>query len=992
MGVHRAIWVGFIVYGSIFVQIAAGQVDFSRDIRPILSDRCFMCHGPDATHRQAGLRFDIAEGSLAKPEVQKEVLRRIAETGGDRMPPQGSGKAPLTTREIGLVKTWVADGAKYRPFWSFVPPVRPTGGNSIDSFVRARMAKEGLKPSPEAPRSLLIRRVTLDLTGIPPTLAEVDAFEKDTSPNAYEKVVDRLLASPRYGERMAFRWMEAARYGDSNGYQTDGPREMWRWRDWVIDAFNKNMPWDQFTVEQIAGDLLPNATLDQKIASGFNRNHRTTGEGGIIDEEYRVEYVADRTQTTATVWMGLTLGCARCHDHKYDQLTQKDFYRLYAYFNQIPNEKGFTWNYGPELPFVKAPTPDQAKKLSDLDTKLTSARQALAALDTKRAAGLQKWELKPAVKDWTVTEGLVFRSAWVKASQPEVAGPFGKAWQFDGKDGAQANGDAADFGYLQPFTYSAWIQPEAEDGAIMTRLEDYIESQGHGLYLIKGKVRIHVTQRFTDLGLRVETAEAVKLNQWQHVTVTYDGKRWASGVKIYIDGKPQATKILFDQNTEPFRKKDTPIRIGWGGGLRFHGAIGDARIYRRALTGEEVATLAEPAAALRAKSSLAFLETGATKDLKAALAVVKAAETDRDKFHDSIPTVMTMADGAKRDTFLLTRGAYDAPGDPVTAGVPAILPQTTGPNDRLALARWLIDRQNPLTARVTVNRFWQSFFGTGIVKTVDDFGAQGEWPSHPELLDWLAVEFMDSGWNVKAIQKLIVMSDTYRQASVASPDLLEKDPDNRLLARGPRMRLGPEKIRDQALAVAGLLVEKVGGPSVKPYQPAGLWQELSGNNGYVQAKGDDLYRRSLYTYWKRTIPHPFMVNFDSPNREQCAVFENRTNSPLQALDLMNEITFTEASRKLAERMISEGGATPEARLDYGYKLLLARVPTTKQREVLLRTLSKFEATYTADGAAAEKLIHEGEAKVKDGIPPAQLAAYTGVASLMLNLDEAVTKQ
>ena len=992
MGVRITMWVGFIAYGS-----AVAQVDFSRDIRPLLSDRCFMCHGPDATHRQAGLRFDIADGGLGKPEVQREVLRRIADTGADRMPPADSGKTSLTAREIGLVKTWVADGVKYRPFWSFVPPVLPTTGDSIDAFIRAKLQKEGLKPSPEAPRSLLIRRVSLDLTGVPPTLQEVEAFEKDTSPKAWEKVVDRLLASPRYGERMAFRWMEAARYGDSNGYQTDGPREMWRWRDWVIDAFNGNMPWSQFTLEQIAGDLLPNATREQKIATGFNRNHRTTGEGGIIDEEYRVEYVADRTQTTATIWMGLTLGCARCHDHKYDPLTQKDFYRLYAYFNQIPKEKGFTWNHGPEEPLVKAPTPAQEKKLSELDASVVAARKAVEALDSKQAAGQSKWERKPGLKDWTVTEGLVFRSSWVKSTRPEVVGPFGKAWQFDGSDGTEANGDSAEFNYLQPFTFSAWIKPEKEDGAILTRLDDYIESQGHGMYLLKGKVRIHVTQRFTDLGLRLETAEAVKLNQWQHVTVTYDGKRWASGVKIYVDGKLQPVKVLFDQNTEPFQKKGTPVRIGFGGGLRFHGAIGDARIYKRALASDEVAALAEPAADKRAKLGFAFLEKKAPKDVKRALANLKAAQLEREKFYDSIPTVMVMSDGAKRDTFLLKRGAYDAPGDPVSAGVPAILPQVAlpqvlGNNDRLALARWLVDRQNPLTARVTVNRFWQSLFGTGIVKTVDDFGAQGEWPSHPELLDWLAVRFMDSNWDVKAIQKLMVMSATYRQASVVTPELLEKDPDNRLLARGPRMRLGPERIRDQALAVAGLLVEKVGGPSVKPYQPAGLWQELSGNNGYVQAKGDDLYRRSLYTYWKRTIPHPFMVNFDSPNREQCAVFENRTNSPLQALDLMNEITFTEASRKLAERMILEGGSTAAARLDYGYKLILARVPSAKQREVLLRTLANFEAVYAADPVAAGKLIHEGEAQPTDSIPPAQLAAYTGVASLMLNLDEAVTKE
>lgn len=1002
----------------------SGAIDFNRDIRPILSDHCFMCHGPDATHRQMGLRFDTPDGpgwviAPGHPE-QSEMVRRITDTGADQMPPKTSSKKPLTAKEADLIRRWIAQGAKYEPFWSFIPPKRPAlpavkdekwASTPIDRFILARLEREGLHPAPEADRRLLIRRVTLDLTGLPPTPAEVDAFVADGSANAYEKVVDRLLASPHYGERMAFRWMEAARYGDSNGYQTDGPRDMWRWRDWVIDAFNSNMPWDRFTTEQLAGDLLPNATLEQRIASGFNRNHRTTGEGGIIDEEYRVEYVADRTQTTATVFMGLTLGCARCHDHKYDPLAQKDFYRFYAFFNQVPGERGFTWNYGPEEPFVKAPLPEQQKKLAALDAAIATARQNYSALRPRLEAAQTRWEQDAAhAPDWTPTDGLIYRSDWVASTLPADASPAGAARRFDGKQFLESNGDAADFSYLDPFTISAWIRPESPDGAIVTRLDDFIESQGHGLYLINGKLRLHLTQRFTDLGLRVETEDAVKLNEWQHVLVTYDGKRLARGVRMYVNGESRPVKILFDQNTEPFHKKNTPIRVGAGGGLRFQGSIGDARIYNRAVTAEEAAAIsvAEPVnripatgrtKAQQAKLDLAFLETSAPKiaapkDVREARKELAARQAERDKFYDSIPTVMVMADGANRDTFLLKRGAYDAPGEKVTAGVPQALPQLAAdvPNNRLGLAKWLTDRSNPLLARVTVNRFWQSYFGYGIVKTVDDFGSQGEWPVHPELLDWLAVQFMDSGWDVKALQKLIVMSAAYRQSSVATPALLEKDPDNRLLARGPRLRLGPEAIRDQALAVAGLLVDKQGGPSVKPYQPAGLWQELSGNNGYVQEKGEGLYRRSLYTYWKRTVPHPFMMNFDSPNREQCAVYENRTNSPLQALDLMNEVTFVEASRKLAERMMSEGGSAPEARLQFGYNLVLARAPSARQKQVMLRLLGTFEERYKADPKAAGEYIHQGDSPLPANADAAQLAAYTGVASLILNLDEAITKE
>ncbi len=978
-----------------------------------------MCHGPDATHRQMELRFDIPDGPgwvivPGHPE-QSEMVRRIMATGDEQMPPKSSGKKPITAHEADLITRWIAQGAQYQPFWSFIPPRRPAlpavkneawARNPIDRFILARLEREGLHPSPEADKRILIRRVSLDLTGLPPTPAEVEAFVADTSSHAWEKVVDRLLASPRYGERMAFRWMEAARYGDSNGYQTDGPRDMWRWRDWVISAFNGNMPWDQFTVEQLAGDLLPNATIEQQIASGFNRNHRTTGEGGIIDEEYRVEYVADRTQTTATLFMGLTLGCARCHDHKFDPLAQKDFYRFFAYFNQVPGERGFTWNYGPEEPFVRAPLPEQKKKLDAMDAEIATARQAYTALRPGMEAAQARWERDAGHQpDWTPTEGLIFRSDWLASTLALDASPAGHARYFDGKAFLEANGDAADFSYMDPFTFSAWIKPESDDGAILTRLDDFMESQGHGLYLVGGKLRLHLTQRFTDLGLRVETAGKVKLKEWQHVSVTYDGKRLARGVRFYVNGEPQPVKILFDQNTEPFHKKSTPIRVGAGGGMRFTGSIGDARIYNRALSPEEAAALsvAEPIKSIPAagrtkaqqlKLNLSFLETAAPKDIRVARVQLATLQAERDKFYESIPTVMVMADGANRNTFLLKRGAYDAPGEKVTAGVPQTLPQLSPelPANRLGLAKWLVDRQNPLMARVTVNRFWQSYFGFGIVKTVDDFGSQGEWPVHPELLDWLAVEFMENGWDVKAMQRLIVTSAAYRQSSVQTPALLEKDPDNRLLARGPRLRLGPEVIRDQALAVSGLLVEKQGGPSLKPYQPAGLWQELSGSNGYVQEKGDGLYRRSLYTYWKRTVPHPFMMNFDSPNREQCAVYENRTNSPLQALDLMNEVTFVEAARKLAERMLTEGGTAPSARLDYGYSLVLGRKPSERQEQVMLRLTAELESRYKADPKAASLYIHQGESPVRSGLDPAQLAAYTSVASLLLNLDETITKE
>lgn len=995
---------------------AAQTVEFNRDIRPILSDKCFTCHGPDAANRKTKLRFDtesgakieLAKGRLAivpgHPE-QSEMYRRITTDHKiQRMPPAYMGGEKLAGREIDLIRRWIEQGAQWQPHWSFLPPVkkplpdvraREWPRNPIDHFVLARLEQEGLSASPEAPPETLLRRVTLDLTGLPPTPGELRDFLRDPSPAAYERVVDRLLASSGYAERMAFRWMEAARYADTNGYQTDGIRQMWRWRDWVIDAFHRNMPFDRFTVEQIAGDLLPNATLEQHIATAFHRNHRTSAEGGIVPEEFRVEYVADRAETTSTVWLGLTMGCARCHDHKYDPISQRDFYRMFAFFNNVP-EKGLVYNWGNDEPLIKAPTAEQQLRLEQLDRRVAELDRRWQSLQPKLQASQREWERRTASgePDWTLRDSLVFHSP-------------GES-RFDGKRSEDHDGESTNFDYLDPFTFAAWINPEGPEGAILSRYEDYFEGSGHGLFLIGGKLRLHVIFRWTDIGMRIETAEPLRLNQWQHVSVTYDGKRYASGVRMYVDGRPVAVKVLFDELNWPMKRK-LSLRVGAGAGLFFKGGIRDARVYAAALTPAQAAILplresvselaAMPAGsrtpAQQDKLRFCFLERAAPKKLRRALDLLVAARLERDRFHDTIPTLMVMKESAEpRPAYVLKRGAYDAPGEKVTPGTPAVLPplKPEWPQNRLGLARWVVDPANPLPARVAVNRFWQMYFGTGLVKTAEDFGSQGEWPLHPELLDWLAAEFRDSGWDVKAFQKLIVTSATYRQSSRVTPELLQRDPENRLLARGPRLRLGPEAIRDQALAVSGLLIEKTGGPSVKPYQPPGLWQELAGGGGYIPDKGEGLYRRSLYTFWKRTIPPPFMTNFDSPSRETCTVRETRTNTPLQALNLMNDVTFLEASRKLAERVMRDGGSRPEKRIDCLYRLVLARSPKPHESESVLALIDRFRKRYGADTAAAAAFLAHGESAGNPKLEPAELAAYTAAASLVLNLDEAATKE
>ena len=997
--------------------LSAQEVEFNRDIRPILSDKCYSCHGPGVANRQTKLRFDTESAAkqdlggrfaIVPGDLEKSVIisRITAANPAMRMPPVRS-VYKLSDHEIELIQRWIQQGAVWQKHWSFIPPKRRQlpgvkqdnwPRNPIDNFVLAHLEHEGVSPSPEADRERLIRRVTLDLTGLPPTPAEIDAFLNETSPAAYEKVVDRLLASPRYGERMAARWLDAARYADTNGYQTDGERSMWRWRDWVIDAFNHNMPFDQFTVEQIAGDMLPNATLDQKIATGFNRNHRGNGEGGIIPEEYAVEYVVDRVDTTATVWLGLTLGCARCHDHKYDPFTQKEFYQVFAYFNNVP-EKGNAWKYGNSPPVVQAPTAAQQADRAALDAGLAAAESAFAKLKPELMRAQAAWEktdARSAQVDWTITRDMVV--------QRRLAGNM----SFNGKRSVEVE-DVAGFGFYDKFTLSAWVRPTAPTGAIITRAEDVPEGEGYGLYLKDGKLQVNLVKRWLDDALRVETERVLELNQWHHVLMTYDGSRTADGVRIYIDGASQKLKINLDALNQSF---DTgqPLRIGAGGGAenRFQGQIHDARVYKIALTPEDAAVAATdtPIPAIAQipadkrthaqsdKITLYFLERDAPLHIQSAWKQLTELRSQRQRFIEALPTVMVMQERpTPRDTFVLLRGAYDRPGEKVSPGLPAVLPPLPAgcPNNRLGFARWLVDPSNPLTARVIVNRFWQMYFGVGLVKTVEDFGSQGEWPANLELLDWLATELIRTGWDVKAMQKLIVMSATYRQSSKVTPELLQRDPENRLLARGPRVRLSAEMIRDQSLALSGLLVEKIGGPSVKPYQPAGLWKELGGED-YKQDTGEGLYRRSLYTFWKRAVPPPSMINFDAAGREACTVRENRTNTPLQALDLMNDPAYVEASRVLAERMMREGGGTTESRISLAFRLATARRPRTPELAILLDSFHRSLDRFHKDPPAATKLVSEGGRHRDETLDVCSLAAYTTVASLILNLDETVTKE
>ncbi len=1025
---------------------AAAKLDFNRDIRPILSDKCFACHGPDARKVKGGLRLDLKEsvftagksGATAivpgRPDKSELFRRIVTKDAHDLMPPDDSGKQ-VTAAQRETLRRWIAEGAAYQGHWAFAPLVRPEAPKSsgsfalfgskpskadaltpIDRFLLARLTKEGLKFSPAADKATLIRRVSLDLTGIPPTPTEVDAFLADTSPKAYEKIVDRLLASPRYGERMAMQWLDYARYADSHGFQTDSSRSMWPWRDWVIKAFNDNEPFDRFTIDQIAGDLLPNPRRDQLIATGFNRNHRINGEGGLIAEEWRIETIIDRVETTGTTWLGLTFNCCRCHDHKYDPITQREFYSFFAFFNSIEESGtlgGIRANRGggnPE-PTIHVTTPEQDAKLAELNAKLQVTETKLAEAVKELPRLVEEWEptfiakLDESTAAWKLLEPAVVKagSKTTFARQPDAS------WLAVGPAAPQ-----------ETYTVTAPVAAGTFGGVLLEALPDAslpAESVGrafNGNFILSGiEAELTAPSLAEPLKVKFTQAEASysqKGYEVAQVVSAKGGKGWA------VDGptRKEPLKAMFLAEriaTVPADATLTVRLLQKGNGGHSIGrfrlsatslAPGLAKLEGGAQVPEALKKIfaTEPAkrtAGQRAELTK-FFRANVESPVKIADAALAAAKKAVDDFELNLPTTMVMKEIAQpRDAFLLVRGEYDKKGDRVNAGVPAVLPPLPAgaAANRLGLAQWLVAPENPLTARVWVNRSWEKFFGVGLVKTVENFGSQAEPPSNPELLDWLATEFIRLGWDMKAFQKMLVMSAAYRQSSKVTPELLARDTENRLLARGPRFRLPGELIRDQALAASGLLVEKLGGPSVRPYMPEGVWDETSRYGdlrGYKHDTGDGLYRRTLYTIWKRTASPPSMLLFDAPTREVCTVKRSRTNTPLQALALLNEVTYVEAARALAQRMLTEGGATPAERVRFGFRRVASRSPEPAELAVLTGGLEKRLAKFRAEPETARLLLASGELKPDAKLDAAELAAYTVTANVLLNLDEVVTRE
>jgi mono/diheme cytochrome c family protein len=1036
------------------VPASPAPLSFNRDIRPILSNNCFACHGPDEKKRETDFHFDtkdgmfLEEGIIVPGSAAKSVLvKKITEPDPkDRMPPPDSGHK-LTDAQIALLKRWIDEGARWDTHWAYTAPSRPElpavrqtqwVRNPIDQFILARLERDGLEPSREADKTTLLRRLSYDLTGLPPAPAEVDAFLADKSPDAYEKRVDALLASAHYGERMAMPWLDAARYADTHGYHIDSLRGMWRWRDWVIDAFNRNLPFDQFVIEQLAGDLLPDATREQKIASGFNRNHMINFEGGAIAEEYQVEYVIDRVEATSSAFMGLTMGCARCHSHKFDPITHKEFYQFFAFFNSVP-EEGLDGRRGNAVPVLPLPSHAQQAQLDNLDAAIGTREKAIADDVVKPLQA--EWERRmsetvtpidgnaPAAHyeldgSFSDISGRYQHGRTIAGDPTFDTGQIGRAATFDG-DVEVSFGNVGAFDRSEPFSLAVWLR--GRGNLPMAGFQKFAgPDKRHGfewtfddIVLVDiqkwaARLTVAVVGDAPTSAIRLRTRERLTLGDWYHITMSYDGSGKAAGLRLYLNGRLLTPEIVGDTLAGSTRS-DAPLRVGSASlGPAFRGQLDDLRLYNRILAPGEIEQLAlhyraravlSGVTGKRSRDEAAylrdyFLTYAAPETLRTANAELKALRLERTELQKTIPSAMVMGEmKVPRDTFVLARGDYRNQTEKVQPGVPSMLPPLPegAPLNRLTLARWFVDPKHPLTARVAVNRFWQTYFGLGIVKTQEDFGVQGEPPVHPELLDWLATEFIRTGWDIRAMQRLIVTSATYRQSSVLTPALHDRDPDNRLLARGPRGRLPAELVRDTALAASGLLNTEVGGPSVLPYQPKGLWEEMAFGEGfsaqsYVQSHGRDLYRRGMYTFWKRTVPPASLATFDAPDREKCTARRALTNTPLQALVLMNDPTYVEAARALAQRVIIEGGKDDSARLAYAFRLATARKPTGGESGVLRRLLQQRIDGFRKDPRAAAKLIAIGESPRDTRLDAVQLAAWTTVASAILNLDETITKQ
>ena len=1036
-------------------QAAKPSIDFQRQIRPILSDSCFQCHGPDKSTRMFDLRLDTKEGAFAARKAGAVIVpgnakasllyQRITADQPARLMPPAHSKKSLTDGQKDLLKRWIDEGAPWKEHWSFaaprradLPAVRNTrwARNPIDRFILARMEAAGLAPAPEADRRTLARRLALDLTGLPPQPDEVEAFVKDTSTGWYEKYVDRLLETQQYGEHRARYWLDAARYADTHGLHIDNYREMWPYRDWVIGAFNGNVPFDRFVIEQLAGDMLPNRTMDQQIATGFHRCNVTTNEGGVIPEEVAAMYAKDRVDTTGSVFLGLTVGCATCHDHKFDPISQKDVYSLAAFFRNT-TQNPLDGNIPDTPPILVVPKKDDLERWQAIPADESVLRVRMEEARGQSKADFEQWLEKDRPKISTPLEPadelaavnfdrgemrFAMRGKALETKLPEgvtlgdshVSGR--KALEF----GPKAAIELANVDWIEadrPFSLAAWFRlPKGEDNFVVASQIDS-RSKGRGwAFEINGRIPSLRLAGLAGRGLTLRGAntERLKPGEWVHVAFSYDGKRDMAGMTLFIDGK----RVRSEGRGESQAKLQgeirnfVPMRLG-GQGTRFFdgGAIADLRLYARPLDEDQARLLAvwpvldqarsKGSADLTAEERAGFetyymaRENSDYVDLAGQMRVL-ADERLTIQRRGAITHVMQEKEEAPF-AHVLYRGMYDQPRDKVTPATPAVLPPMTSeyPRNRLGLAQWLVSASNPLTSRVTVNRFWQEIFGTGIVKTTDDFGAQGEPPSHPELIDWLAVEFRESGWDMKKMMKLMVTSATYRQSAQSTPDKLGKDPDNRLLSRGPRFRMDAEVVRDYALAASGLLAPVVGGPSVRPYQPDAIWEAvaMTGSNTrfYKRDAGDKLYRRSMYTFLKRSAPSPAMDIFNATTRENCTVRRERTNTPLQALVTMNDVQFVEAARHLAEGALKAAPASFDGQLDFLTAHLVARKFEDRERAASKRAYQDFLRFYDSKPADAKKLIAQGDSKPDPSLGAPEFAAMTMLANQLMNLDEVLNK-
>jgi len=1032
-------------------------VDFNFHVKPILSDRCYSCHGPDANTRKAGLRLDLEKEAFAilssgeqafvagKPGASESVHRILSDDPEIQMPPPESNLY-LSATEKALIIKWIEQGAEWKEHWAFTKPLKPKAekvigvewktNNEIDHFVQQLLKLNGLAPSPEADKERLLRRVSIDLTGLPPTIQEIDAFLNDNRPDAYEKVVDRLLRTDAIAERLAIDWMDVSRYADSHGLHADGWRLMWPWRDWVINAFKQNMPYDQFVTWQLAGDLFPNATKDQKLATAFNRNHPMTAEGGAIEEEFRLNYVWDRAETVSTALLGLTVACARCHDHKFDPISQKDYYQMTAFFNNV-KELGMTGddgNYGPMLALPDKQTEGKLQTLEQaIDEKeeyLQLTKKELADLDTyiaKLPPNFGKNGLLAHYPFDKVTKSgasyIVDNNSAVTTSKApkSIRGKKGNALVFTGEYDEVYLNDIPNFEWTDAFSASLWMNTTKREALktqtlLGTSGEKNNFWRGWDFYLDSlNHLNARLIHSLPHNYIHIKSKDSITLDNWQHVAFSYDGSGKAKGLSLFIDGKKAAIEIPYDNLYKSIKTVrsavhtvyNQPVRVaksyrGFTGenGI-FKGALDDIRMYSRVLTETEVKALAasenktappekELATAYWVNQSPKI--NGIEKELK---------ELRNEWLEQMMPVmeVMVMEEmPTSRQAFAYDRGDYAMPIYEVEANTPEVLPAFSEdyPRDRLGLSKWIFSKENPLTARVTVNRYWQMLFGKGLVRTPQDFGVQGELPTHPQLIDWLAVSFMESNWDVKALLKTMVMSHTYRQSSETTKESRDKDPSNTYLAHSNSYRLPAEMIRDNALAASGLLVHHLGGESVKPYQPGKLWQEKNTFShkllAYTESEGGNLYRRGLYTFVRRNSPHPAMSAFDAPNREVCIIKRESTNTPLQALVLLNDTQFVEASKILAERMQKEGGSSLDEQLTYGFRLAVSRAPKTAEKAILKELFNKQQERFIQQPKEARELLSVGKRKPDSNLNTQKTAALTVVANTMLNHDEAYMKR